>query len=37
MEGGYDWLHGPQWFNKVVHHNISLMERSSVMETGGFE
>jgi peptidoglycan/xylan/chitin deacetylase (PgdA/CDA1 family) len=29
LEGGYDWLHWPQWFNKFVHHNASLMQRSS--------
>jgi peptidoglycan/xylan/chitin deacetylase (PgdA/CDA1 family) len=29
LEGGYDWLHWPQWFNKFVHHNVSLMQRSS--------
>jgi peptidoglycan/xylan/chitin deacetylase (PgdA/CDA1 family) len=28
LEGGYDWLHWPQWFNKFVHHNVSLMQRS---------
>lgn len=37
LEGGYDWLHGPQWFHKLLHHNISLMERASVAETGGIE
>lgn len=29
LEGGYDWLHWPQWFNKFMHHNASLMQRSS--------
>ncbi len=29
LEGGYDWLHWPQWFNKFMYHNASLMQRSS--------
>jgi hypothetical protein len=29
LEGGYDWLHWPQWMNKFMHHNMSLMQRSS--------
>lgn len=29
MEGGYDWLHWVQWLHKVVHHNMTLMQRSS--------
>jgi peptidoglycan/xylan/chitin deacetylase (PgdA/CDA1 family) len=29
LEGGYDWLHWPQWFNKFVHHNVSPMQRSN--------
>jgi len=29
LAGGYDWLHWPQWFNKFVYHNASLMQRSS--------
>jgi peptidoglycan/xylan/chitin deacetylase (PgdA/CDA1 family) len=33
LEGGYDWLHWPQWFNKFVHHNVSLMQRSSYVES----
>jgi peptidoglycan/xylan/chitin deacetylase (PgdA/CDA1 family) len=37
LSGGYDWLHWPQWFNKWVHHNISLMERSSLLQTNRFE
>jgi peptidoglycan/xylan/chitin deacetylase (PgdA/CDA1 family) len=32
LEGGYDWLHWPQWLHKFVHHNVSLMERSSRVE-----
>jgi peptidoglycan/xylan/chitin deacetylase (PgdA/CDA1 family) len=27
LEGGYDWLHWPQWLHKYVHHNVSLMHR----------
>ena len=33
LEGGYDWLHGPQWLHKFVHHNVSLMQRSSRIES----
>jgi peptidoglycan/xylan/chitin deacetylase (PgdA/CDA1 family) len=29
LEGGYDWLHWPQWFYKFAHHNVSLMAGSS--------
>ncbi len=29
LAGGYDWLHWPQWFNKFIYHNASLMQRSS--------
>jgi len=25
VEGGYDWLHWPQWFYKFANHNVSLM------------
>jgi peptidoglycan/xylan/chitin deacetylase (PgdA/CDA1 family) len=32
LEGGYDWLHWPQWLYKFVHHNVSLMQRSSWTE-----
>ena len=32
LEGGYDWVHGPQWFYKFVHHNISPMQRPSVFK-----
>jgi peptidoglycan/xylan/chitin deacetylase (PgdA/CDA1 family) len=30
LAGGYDWAHWPQWFNKFIYHNASLMERSSL-------
>jgi peptidoglycan/xylan/chitin deacetylase (PgdA/CDA1 family) len=29
LEGGYDWLHWPQWFDKFLYHNASQMQRSS--------
>lgn len=35
LEGGYDWMHWPQWFNKFLHHNMSLMQRSTRMEPEG--
>ena len=28
LEGGYDWVHVPQWLNKSIHHNVTLMQRS---------
>lgn len=33
LEGGYDWLHGPQWLYKIIHHNVSLMQRASWIES----
>lgn len=33
LEGGYDWLHWPQWFHKFLHHNVSLMQRSNSIES----
>lgn len=33
LEGGYDWLHWPQWLAKIVYHNVSLMQRSSWIES----
>ncbi len=35
LEGGYDWLHWPQWFSKFVHHNVSIMERSNLAKSRG--
>jgi peptidoglycan/xylan/chitin deacetylase (PgdA/CDA1 family) len=35
LEGGYDWLHWPQWFHKFVHHNVSIMQRSTFAESRG--
>lgn len=29
LEGGYDWLHWPQWFYKFAHHSVSLMAGSA--------
>jgi peptidoglycan/xylan/chitin deacetylase (PgdA/CDA1 family) len=34
LEGGYDWLHWPQWAHKFLSHNMSLMQRSSRVESG---
>jgi len=33
LEGGYDWLHWPQWLKKSLHHNVTLMQRASWVET----
>ena len=33
LEGGYDWLHWPQWLQKSLHHNVSLMQRSSGIDS----
>ncbi len=30
VEGGYDWLHWPQWFYKFAHHNVALMTGRSL-------
>ncbi|MDP9338881.1 MAG: hypothetical protein M3P45_08440, partial [Acidobacteriota bacterium] len=30
LEGGYDWLHWPQWLYKYAHHNMSLMQRAGI-------
>jgi peptidoglycan/xylan/chitin deacetylase (PgdA/CDA1 family) len=32
LGGDYDWLHWPQLLNKVVHHNVTLMQRAVRME-----
>jgi peptidoglycan/xylan/chitin deacetylase (PgdA/CDA1 family) len=34
LEGGYDWLHWPQWFYKFAHHNVSLMAGRSHDQVG---
>lgn len=31
LEGGYDWLHWPQWLYKYAHHNMSLMQRAGAV------
>lgn len=32
LEGGYDWLHWPQRMKKVIHHNMTLMQRAGRLE-----
>lgn len=34
VEGGYDWLHWPQWVHKFVHHNTPLMQRAGWLGGG---
>jgi peptidoglycan/xylan/chitin deacetylase (PgdA/CDA1 family) len=34
LEGGYDWLHWPQWFYKFAHHNVALMAGRSFDQVG---
>jgi peptidoglycan/xylan/chitin deacetylase (PgdA/CDA1 family) len=34
LQGGYDWLHWPQWFYKFAHHNVSLMAARSHDQVG---
>lgn len=34
VEGGYDWLHWPQWFYKFAHHNVALMAGRSLDQLG---
>jgi len=29
LQGGYDWMHIPQWLHKRVHHNVTIMQRST--------
>jgi peptidoglycan/xylan/chitin deacetylase (PgdA/CDA1 family) len=29
MNGGYDWMHLPQWIHKRIHHNPTVMQRAS--------
>jgi peptidoglycan/xylan/chitin deacetylase (PgdA/CDA1 family) len=35
VEGGYDWLHWLQWLNKFIHHNASLMQKASWVNSEG--
>ena len=37
LEGGYDWLHWPQWLYKYAHHNMSLMQRASLAESDSWK
>jgi len=37
LEGGYDWLHWPQWLYKYAHHNMSLMQRASLTGSGSWK
>jgi hypothetical protein len=37
LEGGYDWLHWPQWLYKYAHHNMSLMQRAGVAGTASWK
>lgn len=37
VEGGYDWLHWPQWFYKFAHHNVALMAGKSLDHVGSRE
>jgi peptidoglycan/xylan/chitin deacetylase (PgdA/CDA1 family) len=37
LEGGYDWLHWPQWLYKYAHHNMSLMQRAGVVASGSWK
>jgi peptidoglycan/xylan/chitin deacetylase (PgdA/CDA1 family) len=37
VEGGYDWLHWPQWFYKFAHHNVALMAGKSLNHMGNRE
>jgi peptidoglycan/xylan/chitin deacetylase (PgdA/CDA1 family) len=37
LEGGYDWLHWPQWLYKYAHHNMSLMQRAGVASSGSWK
>ncbi len=37
LEGGYDWLHWPQWLYKYAHHNMSLMQRAGAVASGSWK
>jgi len=32
LEGGYDWLHWPQWLYKTMHHHMTQMQQASQVE-----
>jgi peptidoglycan/xylan/chitin deacetylase (PgdA/CDA1 family) len=36
MDGGYDWMHLPQWLHKHLHHNATMMQRASEQSLAGF-
>lgn len=37
VEGGYDWLHWPQWFYKFAHHNVALITGRPFNQVGSRE
>ena len=37
LEGGYDWVHWPQWLYKFVHHNVSVMQRAAMVNSEAAE
>ena len=37
LEGGYDWLHRPQWLYKTMHHHMTQMQQASQVEPRGTE
>jgi peptidoglycan/xylan/chitin deacetylase (PgdA/CDA1 family) len=37
VEGGYDWLHWPQWFYKLAHHNVAMMAGRPLNHLGSRE
>lgn len=37
LEGGYDWLHWPQWLYKFAHHNVALLTGRPLDQVGGRE
>jgi peptidoglycan/xylan/chitin deacetylase (PgdA/CDA1 family) len=32
LQGGYDWLHWPQWMHKFLHHNVPVMQRGGWLQ-----
>jgi len=34
LEGGYDWLHWPQWLYKFIHHSVALMAAQPFDQVG---
>lgn len=35
LQGGYDWLHWPQWAHKFLHHNVPVMQKAGSLEPSG--